>query len=92
MHRIRQLIVRSGIGNVGGHDKGGDAAPGERSLAGRDHLAPDLLGREDHLAEHTAAFEHVVEIDLLDRLEPDVLPHDLGRDQDDRRAVAIGLV
>ena len=32
------------------------------------------------------------EVDLLDRLEPDVLPNDLGRDQDDRRAIAVGLV
>ena len=33
-----------------------------------------------------------LEIDLLDRFESQILPHDLGRDQDDRRAVAIGLV
>ena len=32
------------------------------------------------------------EVHLLDRLEPDVLPHDLGCDQDHRRAIAVGLV
>ena len=84
--------VRSGIGDIGRHDENGDATPGQRCLAGRDRLAPGLLGRDDHLTKHTAALEHVVEIDLLDRLEPNVLPHDLGCDQDDGRAVAIGLV
>jgi hypothetical protein len=66
MHRVWKLVVRSGIGDVGGHDEHRDAAPGQRSLAGSDRLAPSLLGRNDHLAEHATTLEHVVEIDLLD--------------------------
>ena len=92
MNGIRAFVVRGGIGDVRRHDEHGDAAFRQRCLAGRDGLAPGLLRRQDHLAEDAAALEHVVEVDLLDRFEAQVLPHDLGRDQDDRRAVAIGFV
>jgi hypothetical protein len=61
-------------------------------LAGRDGLAPGLLGGDDHLAIDAAALVSGTEIDLLDRLEPNVLPNDLGCDQDDRHAIAMGLV
>jgi len=58
-------------------------------LASRDRLAPGLFRRHDHLTIDAAALEHLLEIDLLDRFEPQVLPHDLCCDQDDRCAVAI---
>jgi hypothetical protein len=32
-----------------------------------------------------AALDHAIVVDLLDRLKPQVLPHDLGRNLDDRR-------
>lgn len=32
------------------------------------------------------------EVDFLDRLEPDVLADDLSRNQNDRRAIAVGFV
>jgi hypothetical protein len=84
--------VRGGIGDIRGHNEHGDTALRQGGLAGRDRLAPGLFRRHNHLAIHTAALEHVVEIHLLDRLDPDVLPHDLGRDPDDGRAVAIGFI
>ena len=92
MNGVRQFVVRGGVGDVRRHDQHGDAAFRQRRLAGGDGFAPGLLGRQDHLAIDAAALVHLTEVDLLDRLEPNVLPHDLGRDQDDRRAIAIGLV
>jgi hypothetical protein len=92
MNGVWRFIVRGSVGDVRRHDQHGDTAFRQRCLAGRDRLAPGLLGRDDHLAIDAAALVHLVEIDLLDRLEPDVLPHDLGRYQDDRRAITVGLV
>ena len=81
-----------GIGDVRRHDKHGDTAFRQGCLAGCDCLAAGLLGCQDHLAIDAAALEHVIKIDLLDGLESQVLPHDLGCDQDDRRAVAVGFI
>ena len=89
---VGQFIVCSGIRDVRRHHEHGDAPSRQCCLAGRDRLAAGLLGRENHLAEDTAAPVHVGEVDLLDRFETQVLSHDLGRDQDDGRAVAMGLV
>ena len=92
MNGIGQFVVRGGVGDVHRHDEHGDAPSRQRCLASRDGLAAGLLRRKDHLAEDTAAPVHVDEVDLLDRFEAQILPHDLGCDQDDGRAVAIGLV
>ena len=92
MNGIGQFVMRGGVGDVHRDDQHGDATSRQGRLAGRDRFAARLLGRQDHLAEHAAALVHVLEIDLLDRFESDILPYDLGCDQDDRGAVAIGLV
>ena len=92
MNGIRGFLVRGGIGDVRRDDEHGDTAFRQGGLAGRDGLAAGLLRRQDHLAIDAAALEHVVEIDLLDRFEAQVLPHDLGCDQNDRGAVAIGFI
>src|SRR6202011_4439114 len=39
-----------------------------------------------------ASLEYVVEVNLLDGLEPQVVPHDLGRNQDEGCAIAIGFI
>jgi hypothetical protein len=92
MNGIRQFVVRGCVGDVRRHDQHGDAAFRQRRLADRDGLAPGLLGGDDHLAIDAAALVNGTEIDLLDRLEPNVVPNDLGCDQDDRHAIAMGLV
>jgi hypothetical protein len=92
MNSVRGFLVRGGIGDIRRHDEHSDTAFRQRGLARCDGLAPSLLGRQDHLAIDAAALEHVVVLDLLDRLESQVPPHDLGCDQDDRRAVAIGFI
>ena len=92
MNSIRRFLVRGGIGDVRRHDENGDTAFRQGSLARSDCLAPGLLGRKDHLAIDAAALEHVIEVDLLNRFEPQVLPHDLGCDQDDWSTVSIGFV
>jgi hypothetical protein len=92
MNGVRRFVVRGSVGDVRRHDQHGDAAFRQRRLASSYRFAPGLLGRQDHLAIDAAALVHVIEVDLLDRLEPDVLPHDLGRDQDNRRAIAVGFV
>src|SRR6185437_12446584 len=51
-----------------------------------------LLWCDNHLAIDAAALEHIIEVDFLDRFEPQVLPHDLRCDQDDRSTVAIGFI
>ena len=70
MDRVRRFVVRGGVGDVRRHDQHGDAAFRQRRLAGRDRFAPGLLGRQDHLAIDAAALVHVIEVDLLDRLDP----------------------
>ncbi len=92
MNGVRQFIVRVGIGDVRRHDQHGDTAFGKSCLTGCNCLATGLFRRNDHLAIDAAALEHVIEVDLLDRLEPDVLSHDLRCNKYDRRAVAIGLI
>ena len=92
MNGIGQFIVCSGIRDVRRQYEHGDAPSRQCRLAGRDGLAAGLLGREDHLAEDAAAAVHLGEIDLLDRFEAQSVSHNLGRDQDDGRAVAMGLV
>jgi hypothetical protein len=84
--------VRGGIGDIHRNHEHGDATSRQCCLASRDGLASSLLGREDHLAEDTAALVDLGQVDLLDRFEAQILPHDLACDQDDGRAVAVGLV
>src|SRR4051812_42384231 len=92
MDRIGTFVMRGSIGNIRGHDQHCDAPSRQRCLAGSDRLAPGLLRREDSIAKDAAALEDVSEVDLLDRLEPHVLPDNLSREENDRRAVAICLV
>jgi hypothetical protein len=92
MNGIRRFLVRGSIGDVRRDDEHGDTAFRQGGLAGRDCLAPGLFRGHDHLAIDAAALEHVIEIDLLDRFEPQVLPDDLRCDQNDRGAVAIGFI
>ena len=92
MNGVRRFVVRRRVGNVRRHDQHGDAALRQCRLAGGDGFAPRLLRRQDHLAIDAAALVHLFEVDFLDGLEPDILPYDLGRDQNDRRAIAVGLV
>ena len=89
---IGRFVLRGGIGDIHGNHEYGDAPSRQCGLAGRDGFAAGLPGREDHFAEDAAASIHVGKIDLLDRFEAQVLAHDLGCDQDDGRAVAIGLI
>jgi hypothetical protein len=90
MNSIWRFIVR-GIDDVRRNDEHGDTAFRQGCLAGCDCLATGLLEYHNHLAIDAAALEHVIVIDLLDRFEPQVPPHDLGCDQDDRRTIAIGF-
>src|SRR5947209_15649021 len=92
MNSIRSFLVRSGIRDVRRHDEHGDTAFRQGRLAGCDCLTTGLLRRQDHLAIDAAALEDVVVVNLLDRLKPQVLPHDLSRNQDYRRAIAIGFI
>src|ERR1700730_13490466 len=92
MNGVRRFLLCRGIGDVSRHHEHGDAALRQRRLARGDRLAPGLFGCDDRLTEYAAALEYIVEIDLLDRLEADIVPDDLRRDQDDRRAIAVGLV
>jgi hypothetical protein len=84
--------VCGGICDIRRHDQDGDTTFGQSCLTGGNGFTPGLLGRDNHLAEHAAAPEHIAEVDFLDRFEPDILADNLRCDQDDRRAVAVGFV
>src|SRR5258708_21214046 len=92
MNRIGALVTCCRIGNIRRHNQYRDATFGQSRLAGSDRLSPSLLGREDRLAKDAAALEDLLEINFLDRIEADVLAHDLGCDQNDGCAVAIGFI
>ena len=92
MNGVRRFVVRGGVGDIRRHDQHGDAAFRQRRLASRDRLAQGLSGGQDHFAKDAAVLVDLREVDFLNRLEPDVLSHDLGRDQDDRRAIAVGFI
>ena len=84
--------MRGGISDIRRHNEHGDTTFRQGCLARRHCLAPSLVRRDDHLAIDAAALEHVIVIDLLDRIEPEVLPYDLGCDQDDRGAVTVSFI
>jgi hypothetical protein len=69
LNSIREFVVRGAVGDIHRHNEDRHAPSRERCLASRDGLAAGLLRRQDHLAEDTAAFVHVDEVDLLDRIE-----------------------
>ena len=87
-----RLVGRRRLGDVGRQDQHGDAAPRQRRLRRHRRHAPRRGRRADLLAEHRAGRVDRLEIDLLRKLEAELVAHDLAGDQHDRRAVAVGLV
>ncbi len=92
LNRSEAITIYAGAGCAGAHDEHGNTAFRQSCLAGCDCLATGLLRRHNHLAIDAAAPEHVVVIDLLDRFEPQVLPHDLGCNQNDGCVIAISFI
>src|ERR1700761_5421315 len=92
MNGIGPFVVRGRVRDIYRHNEDSDAPFRQCRLASCDSLAAGLLWSMDHVTENTAASIDIDEIDLLNRLEAQVLARDLACDQDDGRAVAIGLV
>jgi hypothetical protein len=60
-------------------------------LTGNDRLPARLLGRIDHVAKYAAGAVDLLEIDLLDEIEPQFVTHDLARNKEDGSPVSVGL-
>src|SRR6476660_9957695 len=73
MNYIGGFLLRGGVGDICGYDQHRYTAFGQGCLTSRNCLAPGLLRGHDHVAKDAAALKDVIEIDLLNRLKPQIL-------------------
>ncbi len=89
---VGKLVRGVGLGHIDRHDEYGHTPTRQGGLAGRDGQATRRLRCNDHFAENTTALEYGLEVYFLDEVEAQLAAHDLAGDQDDRGAIAVGLV
>src|ERR1700679_2326586 len=91
MHRERYIVMDVGVRDIDWDDQHRHSALRDGRLTGHDGLAPGLFGGQDHVAIDAAAPVYRLEVDLLGKLEPQLVANDLAGDQNDRRAIAVRL-